>query len=173
MLGVIYDGLVIFFVIFDGWMLIYDNLVVLIIIDWMYNSGVVFNNIDYNFFDFCVEGIIIIDFIFIVINWLNQDLVICIDIIGVYCFYCFIVSDDQFYCDDDGDYVYQFSFVNYFLYNVNVIVLEDVSGFLGVVGNSGVYMLVIIVLLGGIYIGSILVQLNGMLGEEVCFDIIF
>lgn len=170
--GVVYDGLITFPAILDGWTPTYDNPAAPTAISWNHSSGVVPNNTNYNLFDFCVEGVTNTDSIFIAINWLNQDSVICTDTIGIYCPYCLTVVEDELFCDDNGDYVYQFSFVNNSPYNVNAVSLLDASGFPGTVGNPGVYMLGTSVPPGGTYSGTIPVQLNGAAGDEVCFDIV-
>jgi len=81
--------------------------------------------------------------------------------------------NDTLYCDSQGNYVYDFSFVNHSIFDVNAIRILDESGATSaVVGNPGVYMLGTTVLPGGTYSGSIPVQLLGNPGDTACFDIV-
>ncbi|WP_083937374.1 SdrD B-like domain-containing protein [Lewinella cohaerens] len=170
--GVTYDGLSTLPAILDGWTPNFDNPAAPTAISWNHSSGVVPNNTNYNLFDFCVEGVTSTDSIRIEINWLNADSVICRDTVAVYCPYCLTVVEDQLYCEANGDYIYQFSFVNNSPFGVNAVSLLDASGYPGAVGNPGVYMLNTTVPPGGTYSGSLPVQLSGQPGDEVCFDIV-
>jgi len=170
--GVSFGGLVTLPALVAGWLPSYNTPISPTAISWSHNSGTIPNTPGFNLFDFCVEGTTSTDSIYIEINWLNADSVICTDTIGVYCPYCLTVVEDQLYCDQNGNYVYQFSFTNHSIYPVNAVSLADAALFPGAVGNPGVYLLGATVPPGGTYSGSLPVQLNGNAGDEVCFDII-
>lgn len=175
--GVTYSGLNTLPALVDGWTPVLDDPVATTSISWTHNSGNIPSNIvDYNLFDFCVDGSTTTDSIEIKVSWLNADSIVCSDTLSVYCPQCLTVLDDQLSCIQDASgaitYLYHFSFVNHSAFNVNAIRLLDADSHPGLVGNPGVYMLGTTLAPGDTYTGSIPVTLNGNAGDEVCFDIV-
>lgn len=105
---------------------------------WTHSSGITPNGVNYNLFDFCVEGATSTDSIYIEVKWLTADsLVMCADTVAVYCPFCLTVVNDSLTCETvinpDGtvsqNYAYTFQVQNFSPFPVNTIgIIEIPSG---------------------------------------------
>ncbi len=142
---------------------------------WTHNSGSTPNGIDDYLFTFCVEGTTSTDSIYIEVDWLNRDSVVCQDTVAVYCPYCLQIVNDRLSCMTDAQgnqtYLYQFSFTNSSAFDVNAVFIGDTEAPNDTVLNAGIQMLGTSVPPGATYTGLIPVQLGSSL-DSACFDIV-
>lgn len=142
---------------------------------WTHNSGNTPNGIDDYLFTFCIEGTISTDSVYVEVDWLNQDSVICSDTVAVYCPYCLQIVNDSLSCMTDAlgnqTYLYQFSFINSSAFDVNAVYVGDQVAPADTVLNPGIHMLGTIVPPGATYTGLIPVQFDTSL-DSACFDIV-
>ncbi|MEO0873720.1 MAG: SdrD B-like domain-containing protein [Bacteroidota bacterium] len=171
--GVIYSGLVTLPALLDGWTPVYDDPDDPTMITWTHNSGSVPDSVDYELFEFCVEGTTSTDSIYIETSWLQGDSMLCMDTIGIYCPDCLSVPEDEFFCDpnDPTSYTYLFNFTNHSPFDVNAVGILDIDSPPGAV-TPMVHYLGTTVPPGGTYTGFIPVELSGMAGDSICFDVV-
>lgn len=126
--GVTLTGLVTLPALLDGWS--FSNLIPNQSLLWTHNSGAVPNDVNYNLFDFCVDGTTSTDSIYIAVNWLDAEgNIVCADTLAFFCPLCLTVVNDTLKCNADGDYVYTFQVNNYSSFPVNTIgIVEIPSG---------------------------------------------
>ncbi|MBX2926230.1 MAG: hypothetical protein KF852_00215 [Saprospiraceae bacterium] len=137
---------------------------------WSHTSGLIPSVTDYNLFDFCLKGVTTTDSVYIAINWLAGDSIVCTDTIGVFCPECLEINGSVVECLDDGSYVYtMFSIVNHSSFSVNAIGLVETNP-IDTILNAGVYP-VPLTPPGGTINVPIHVWLAAGL-TEACFDIV-
>lgn len=98
---------------------------------WTHSSGITPNGVNYNLFDFCVEGTTSTDSIYVEVKWLTADsMVMCFDTIAVYCPFCLTVVNDSLTCitnaDGTQDYAYTFQVQNFSPFPVNTIGIVEI-----------------------------------------------
>jgi hypothetical protein len=63
-------------------------------------------------FDFCIDGVTTTDSVYIEVNWLREDSIVCYDTLALYCPECVEITQDTVECLPDGTYKYTFNFTN-------------------------------------------------------------
>ncbi len=146
---------------------------------WTHSSGITPNGVDDYLFTFCVEGTTSTDSIYVAVNWLAQDSVVCQDTVAVFCPDCMQIVNDSLSCVTDAagnqTYLYEFSFVNSSAFDVNAVSVSDIGPDIPVnpdtVLNPGVFMLGSFVPPGATYTGTIPVNIaNGL--DTACMEIV-
>ncbi|MCB0586054.1 MAG: T9SS type A sorting domain-containing protein, partial [Phaeodactylibacter sp.] len=104
---------------------------------WTHSSGITPNGVNYNLFDFCIEGTTSTDSVYIEVVWLDADSMgVCWDTLAIFCPECLNVINDTLTCQTTigpaggvtQDYVYTFEVFNYSPFAVNTIgIVENPS----------------------------------------------
>ena len=63
-------------------------------------------------FDFCIDGVTTTDSVYIEVNWLQEDSILCYDTLALYCPQCVEITQDTVECLPDGTHKYTFNFTN-------------------------------------------------------------
>lgn len=137
---------------------------------WSHTSGAVPNVSSYNLFDFCIEGSTTTDSVYIAVNWLVGDSIVCTDTVGVFCPECLEIGETDLNCLPDGSYVYTiFNMVNNSPFSVNAVGLVETSP-IDTILNAGVYPVPLTPPNGTISVPVYVWIADGL--SEACFDIV-
>ena len=137
---------------------------------WSHTSGAVPNVSAYNLFDFCIKGSTTTDSVYIAVNWLVGDSIVCTDTIGVFCPECLEIGETDLNCLPDSSYVYTiFNMVNNSPFSVNAVGLVETSP-IDTILNAGVYPVPLTPPNGTISVPIYVWIADGL--TEACFDIV-
>lgn len=140
---------------------------------WSHNSGSVPALMNHPLFDFCLEGVTTTDSICIAVEWLQQDSVVCSEVVKVHCPDCVVVTADTITCDSNGVYTYSFSGQNWSEYEVNAIGFVETSADYQI-GEEVIYLPGPLPPNGGAF-GPVDIHITPagvMVGDTLCFDIV-
>ena len=152
-------------------------------ITWTHNSGITPNGVNFNLFDFCVEGTTSTDSIYIEVKWLDAEgMVWCSDTLAVYCPFCLTVINDSLTCqtilNPDGsvsqNYAYTFQVQNFSPFPVNTIgIIEAPSSSTNIMPDVITIPTIPAFPPGGTSI-PISIVIDGSVGpiDSFCFDIV-
>jgi hypothetical protein len=78
---------------------------------WNHTSGAIpVDTMDV--FDFCIGGVTSTDSVYIEVNWLQEDSIVCYDTLSLYCPECVEITSDTIECLSANTYKYTFHFTN-------------------------------------------------------------
>ncbi len=150
---------------------------------WTHSSGITPNGVNYNLFDFCVEGVTSTDSIYIEVKWLTADsLVMCADTVAVYCPFCLTVVNDSLTCETvinpngtvSQNYAYTFQVQNFSPFPVNTIGIIEIPSSSTNISPDVISIPTIPAYPPGGTSVPVTIMIDGSLGpvDSFCFDIV-